>query len=317
VASAVIRSHWFLDNSINLMIDAHRHQTAFLLLFAASLLVGWHPLLQTLGLGWQNDDYTHILLILPVSLALILMERQSLAALCQWDFLRGAVLLAGALALALYALLRSSPLSGDVRLSIGMLALVLSWIGAFEFCFGFRASRSFLFPLLFLLGLVPFPAFLLDSVIALLQQGSAWSAHALFVACGVPVLQQGLLLKVPGLTVQVAQDCSSIRSSSMLMVTALVVAQILLQSPWRKALVVAVAVPLSVAKNGLRIFIIAMLGIKVDPGYLTGRFHRHGGILFFIVALLALFAVLWILRRGESSPSPAPVESLPAAAATP
>jgi exosortase len=297
------------------MAQLRKHQTAFVTLLAVSLLAGWGLFIHTLALSWQNDDYTHILLILPVSLALILLERESLSKLCHWDFYRGPALVAGALAIAFYALLKSASLTSDLRLSIGMLALVLSWIGAFQLCFGARASRTVLFPLLFLFGLVPFPTFLLDSVIALLQQGSAWSAHVLFAACGIPVLQQGLLLKVPGLTVQIAQDCSSIRSSSMLMVTALVMAQVLLQSPWRKAITVCLAIPLSVAKNGLRIFIIAMLGIKVDPGYLTGRFHRHGGILFFIVALLAMFAVLWILRKGESSSLPARLESLPAVTA--
>jgi exosortase len=297
------------------MTQLRKHLATFLVLLTSSLLVGWRPFIHTILLSCQNDDYTHILLILPVSLALILFERETLSKLYEWDFLRGSALLAVALAIAFYARLSSAPLASDLRLSIDMLALILSWTGAFELCFGARACRSVLFPLLFLFGLVPFPTFLLDSVIALLQEGSAWSAHVLFTACGVPVLQQGLLLKVPGLTVQIAQNCSSIRSSSMLMVTALVMAQILLQSPWRKAVVVGLAIPLSVAKNGLRIFIVAMLGIKVDPGYLTGRFHHQGGIFFFVAALLVLFAILWILRRGEASSLPARVESLPAVTA--
>jgi exosortase len=133
----------------------------------------------------------------------------------------------------------------------------------------------------------------------LLQIGSAWSAHAFFAAIGVPVFQQGVLLTIPGLTVQVAQECSSIRSSSMLIVTALVMAQVLLCSFWRKALVVSVAVPLSVFKNGLRIFIIAMLGTRVDPGYLTGRLHHQGGAIFLAMALGGTFVLLWFLRRGE------------------
>ena len=111
--------------------------------------------------------------------------------------------------------------------------------------------------------------------------------------------QNGVLLTIPGLTVEVAQECSSIRSSSMLLVTTMVLAQLLLRSPWRKALVIGVAVPLSVAKNGLRIFTIAMLATRVDPAYLTGRLHHEGGIVFFMIALIGVFVLLWILRRGE------------------
>jgi exosortase/archaeosortase family protein len=73
----------------------------------------------------------------------------------------------------------------------------------------------------------------------------------------------------------------------------------LLRSPWRKALVIAIAVPLSVAKNGLRIFTIVMLATRVDPAYLTGRLHREGGIVFFTIALAAILGLIWILRRSE------------------
>lgn len=145
----------------------------------------------------------------------------------------------------------------------------------------------------------PLPAFVLNPVVSLLQRGSTAAAHLLFAAAGVPVAQRGVLLHIPGLTVEVARECSSIRSSSMLVVTTMVLAQLLLRSPWRKALVIAVAIPLSVAKNGLRIFAIAMLATRVDPSFLTGRLHRQGGIIFFLIALAAIFQLLWILRRGE------------------
>jgi hypothetical protein len=58
--------------------------------------------------------------------------------------------------------------------------------------------------------------------------------------------------------------------------------------------------PLSVVKNGLRIFVIAMLATRVDPSFLTGRLHRQGGIIFFLIALGAIFLLLWMVRRGEA-----------------
>jgi exosortase len=182
-----------------------------------------------------------------------------------------------------------------------MFALVLSWCGAWLLCFGYQAVRIALFPLCFLFGLVPLPNVIMDRVIVLLQQGSAWSAHLLFACFGVPVTQDGVFLTIPGLTLQVAQECSSIRSSSMLLVTTIVLAQLVLRTPWRKALLIAIAVPLSIAKNGLRIFSIAMLGTRVDPVYITGRFHHQGGIIFFAIALIAIFALLWFLRKREAA----------------
>jgi len=282
------------------MIGEHKNEAVFLCLIAAICGAGWLPLCQTAILSWQNDDYTHILLILPISIVLILLQRRSLQRLLKWNVRGGSSLLAAALVIICITALTVSYLPEDVRLSIRMASLVLSWVGAFLLCFGSRAFRSALFPLLFMFGLVPLPTSVVNYIIAMLQQGSVWSAYVLFAACGVPVSVNGIFLKVPGLTVEVAKECSSIRSSSMLLVTTLVLVHLLLRSPWRKSLVVALALPLSLAKNGLRIFTIVMLGTKVDPGYLDGRLHHQGGILFFILALSVIFVVIWVLGKKEN-----------------
>lgn len=296
------------------MTKLAQHQIGLVLLWAVSLLIAWRPLVDTFALSLRDDEYTHILLILPLSAALIFLEWRSLRPVPTLGLRAGSTLLAIAVLAGCAAGGWSASLPSDVQLSIRMFALVLSWIGSFVLCFGFRASRQVLFPLCFLFGLVPAPQLILKVIVALLQQGSAWTAHMLFAAFGVPVAQDGVLLTIPGLAIQVAQECSSIRSSSMLLVTTTVLAQLLLRSPWRKALVIGLAVPLSVAKNGLRIFTIAMLGSRVDPGYLKGRLHHEGGIIFFVLALIGVFALLWIFRRGEDLSLPSDLNPAEAAA---
>jgi exosortase len=273
--------------------------TTFLLLWTFSVAASWHSLASTFALAWNSDEYTHILLILPVSAALIWFDWPTLRALSAPNPKTGSVLLLVALLLASGAGWWSRGLQPDVRLSFDMLALVIWWIGSFVLCFGTRSSITSLFPLVFLFWMVPFPQFLLRQVVSLLQQGSAFAADMLFAGVGVPVAQDGLRLSIPGLTLEVAQECSSIRSSMMLLVTTMVLAQLTLRSPWRKALLIASAVPLAVAKNGLRIFTIAMLGTRVDPGFLTGKLHRQGGIVFFSIALAGVFGLIWMLRRAE------------------
>jgi exosortase/archaeosortase family protein len=87
----------------------------------------------------------------------------------------------------------------------------------------------------------------------------------------------------------------------MLVVTTMVLAQMSLRSAWRKALVIAVAIPLSVAKNGLRIFVLAMLTTRVDRSFITGRLHHQGGIIYFLIALAAIILLIWIARRGDAT----------------
>lgn len=281
----------------------------FAALSAIAVAIWWTPLLSLFSLALRDEQYTHILLILPVSAVLLFAQWQSR----DWELYTGfSGRSAGAGAAMLFIALlvavslrwkglssADTPLALDM-LALSTLALVAWWMGAFVLCFGIGGFRRSFFPLCFLLWLVPFPPFMLDPIVNLLQRGSAASAHWFFAATGFPVQQRGLLLHIPNLTLEVAPECSSIRSSMMLLVTTMVVAQLLLVSFWRKAVVVALAIPLSVAKNGLRIFVIGALTTKVDPGFMTGRLHRRGGVIFLTIALLAIFLILWILRRGEN-----------------
>src|SRR5438034_10973122 len=199
---------------------------------------------------------------------------------------------------------RSAGLADDVQLSVGMLALVLWWIASFVACFGARAARTLLFPLVFLLWMVPIPSFALNKVVEFLQAESAVAARLMFSLIGVPVSQLGFVISIPGVNIEVARECSSIRSSVMLLIASMVLSQVSLRSPWSKAVVIAATVPLSIAKNALRIVTLSMLGTRVDPGFLTGRLHHQGGIVFFMISLAALVLLLWILRRIEEPRPP-------------
>jgi exosortase len=273
----------------------------FSLAVAISLAVGWRPLLETFALALRWDEYTHILLILPISAALIYTEWPSLKTDGKANHQIGPALLVVAVLIGLSARFTAT---ADVQLLLNMLGLVAWWLGAFVVCFGFRAFRSLLFPLCFLFWLVPIPELTLNEIVAFWQHGSAISASMLFSALGVPVTQDGIILSIPGLSLEVAQECSSLRSSLMLVITSMVLAHLFLHSIWRKAAVVLAAIPLSIAKNGLRIFTISMLGTRVDPGFLHGNLHHHGGVIFFLIALFAVWLLVWLLSRSESHFSP-------------
>jgi exosortase len=270
----------------------------FALLFAVSLVIGGRPLLSTLTLALRSGEYTHLLLIVPISASLIFSERDALKGGSGPAIGFGSALLSIAILIGSSRWIAGLP--SDIQLSLGMLAVVVWWIGSFVFCFGARTARRFVFPLCFLFWLVPIPALALDKIVAFWQHGSATSASLLFSAFGVPVAQDGIFLSIPGLTLEVAQECSSVRSSLMLVITSMVLAHLFLRSFWRKTLVVLVAIPLSIVKNGVRIFTIAMLGTRVDPGFLHGNLHHHGGIIFFLLALFAVVLLLWFLSRGEN-----------------
>ena len=282
---------------------------SFVLLCVASLVLWWHTVVATLALALRNDAYTHILLILPISIARIFLEWSSRKSKPEPNFRIGVTLMAMAALIGFFGgrLLGTGNLAADEQLSLGMLAVVIWWIGSFVCCFGALISRMSVFPLCLLLCLVPLPAFALNHFVNFLQQGSAYAARLLFEIARVPVTQDGVRLSIPGLTVEVATECSSIRSSLALLITTMVLAHTLLRSSWGKALIVWVAIPLSIAKNGLRIFTLAMLGVYVDPSFLHGWLHHHGGILFFFLFLAGLFVLLRLVRWAEHQPTAQPV----------
>jgi exosortase len=293
---------------------AHLRPTiAFLTLLAASMLLWWRSLVSTFDLAFANDAYTHILLILPVSAALIYIDRKHpplkqhsppLPSDLQPDVGQGiaAALLASAVLLAGYARW-TFPATSNLGLSLNMFALVTWWLSSIQFCLGTKTLRSLLFPLCFLFLMVPIPQFALTQIVELLQQGSTSAARIMFRSAGVQATQDGVILSIPGLDIEVASECSSIRSSLMLLVCTVVLAHLFLRSWWRKALLIAAVIPVAVVKNGLRIFTIAELGTRLDPAFLNGRFHHNGGIIFYAIAVLVEVALLMLLRYREARDS--------------
>ena len=269
-----------------------------LTLLAGSVFLWWRSLASTLDLALTSDAYTHILLILPLSGALIYQEFRADRITSEVKTRRwvGAILLSAAL---LWRALNIWPWSSSNRLSLSMFALVIWWIGSGIICFGLESFRTLLFPVCFLFLVVPFPDKVLNWITEFLQHQSAVAAGILFRAAWVPLTRDGIILSIPGLDIEVARECSSIRSSMILIVITLVLAHLFLHSWWRQILLVVAAVPLSVAKNAVRIFTIAELGTRVDPSYLNGSLHHHGGIVFLTLALVVDVLLLWMLRKGE------------------
>lgn len=288
-----------MNDQIHPTIMSRRYLT-FAILGVISLAIWGRALLATFSLAVGNGEYTHILLILPVGAALIFVRHDRPPASPRPGFLAGSGLLLLAVLTTTCSKWAYAATHADVALSLSMLALVTWWIGSIVLCFGIQVFRSLLFPLLFLFWLVPLPAFILDRIVALLQHGSALLTRSLFTTAGVPVSLNGVVLSIPGLDIEVAKECSSIRSSLMLMVASMVLAQLFLRSPWRKAAVVIAAVPLSVAKNAVRIFTLSTLATHVDPSFLTGRLHHEGGVVFFLLALGAICLMIWVLLRTEA-----------------
>jgi exosortase len=266
-----------------------------------SLAVFLSPVSALLKLSLSQDDASYLAIIPFISAAVLYRERHKILQRTSVDKMLGGtfLLLAGLAVLISSHLGKSNPLLG-FQLSGWILALVLLWVSGFAFLFGKVALKAAHFPFLFLLLMVPIPTLVLDRIILLLQEGSAWITGALFDLVGVPALREGLVFHLARVNIEVAKECSGIRSSMALLILALLLAHFRLRNMWHKILFVILGLFMMFLKNGVRIATLTLLAVYVDPGFLFGRLHHQGGIAFFLLALILLLPLLFFLERTES-----------------
>lgn len=262
----------------------------------ASIALFWAPLHQLVSLSLDDRRYSHLILIPVIAAFFLYRERHAIFSRIAFHSAALPFLVA---ALAIYALLALRILhpSADYALSALMLAVVLVWITLFAVFYGAPAFKAALFPLLFLLLLVPVPFNLMDKIIATLQWGSSEATYVLFKLVGVPVFKDGVRFELPVVGIEVAKECSSIHSAWALFITALLLAHLFLRSIWTKTCLCILAIPVAMFTNAIRIVTIWFLGTKVDIGFLEGNLHRNGGILFSLISLSVLLLFLALFRK--------------------
>src|SRR5260370_10327178 len=140
---------------------------------------------------------------------------------------------------------------------------------------------------------------LLDRLAYFLQVSSAWMAEKLFDILGVPTIRQGFLFHLPNLTIEVAKECSGINSTVVFFLLALVIARLYIKGFSKRAAFIVCGLAIMIFKNALRIVTLTLLAVYVNPDFLTGNLHRHGGIVFFLLGWLMLLPVFFLLQRLE------------------
>ncbi len=271
----------------------------FLLVNAVLVLTFFGPLRDLVRISLRSDYDSYIPLIPFISAYALYSTRKTIFSSAAFAPASGLPVMA--IGILLFWVGRSQAASLDPRdyLDLTTFCAVTFWVGGFVLCYGIRSSRMAAFPLLFLFLTVPIPNGVLEYVIHVLQTGSAEVAYRLFQAVGIPVARDGFIFHLPTLDIEVAKQCSGIRSSLSLMITGLLAGQLFLTSGRARTILVLSTIPLAIVKNGIRIFTLSTLALYADQRILASDLHRKGGIVFFILALLLLWAVIVLLKKTE------------------
>ncbi len=256
------------------------------------MLIGWLyvPILVPLVRQWWIDpNFSHGFFVPLFSGFVVWQKRLQLASIprvpSSWGL---AVILVAVFTLVLGVF--------GAELFFSRVSLLMLIGGLVIFFLGWQMLRAILFPLLFLILMIPIPAIILNQITLPLQilasKLAAWSLPL----CGVPVLREGNIINLPAMPLEVADACSGIRSLLSLTTLAVMYGFLLETRVWLRITIALASIPIAVAANGFRIFGTGLLVQYWDPEKAEGFFHEFSGWLIFVVSLLLLFALHWCVK---------------------
>jgi exosortase len=275
-----------------------RTTTLFALFALAVAALNAGALATLVRLASDNPTVSHVVGIPFVAAVLLYLNRDVIFAASRPSVAIGSGIAGLGLAMALGARALGN---GRDLLALAIGGLVVSWIGGFVAFYGLQSARAALFPLLFLVFTIPMPSVIVDAATRFLKTGSAEAVAGLFTLTGTPFYREGFVFTLPSAIIEIADECSGIRSSIALLLTSLLAGHSYLHRPWTKAILVLAIIPAALLKNGIRIVSLSLLAIHVDPSFLTGQLHHEGGVVFFALALALLAPLFVLLRRFEES----------------
>lgn len=243
---------------------------------------------------WNDPNFSHGFLVPLFSIFLVWQDRKRLSELPVRPAWLGLGLMAGAM-----MVLVVGTLGAELFLSRSSLIFLIA--GMIVYFLGWRFLRALLFPVGFLFLMVPIPAILFNQITIPLQFLASTMASGLVAELGVPVLRQGNIIQLPGMTLEVAEACSGIRSLMSLTTVAVIYAYFLETKFVPRALLSVSAVPIAVIANSLRVTGTALLAFYWGQEAAEGFFHNFSGWLIFVLSLIMLFSLQglmgWMRRR--------------------
>lgn len=247
----------------------------------------------------ESDMYSHVPITFAISGYVLFRERGNIFKQLSYSFAAGGGCVIAAAVMFILGNAAKSGLSQNDYFSAVSFAFVLYLTGSFILCFGAGAFRRGAFPVLLLLFAVPIPDFVMSRITWFLQVMSFWSAAGIMDFLGLYPIREGFTLSFPGLTIEVAEQCSGIRSSLALMLMSLLYMHYFLRKYPSKVVLVAASLFIIPFKNGLRIAVLVLLSIYWDRRFLSGPLHTYGGIPFFGIGIAWLSLLTVILAKAE------------------
>ena len=260
-------------------------------ILAVLCLLLYAPLYPGLVETWVDDsNNSHGLLIPAVSLYLVWLLKDQLKAVEPRNSVVGLVLLV--LSLLAYFMSYVGDLAFPARITI-----ITTLTGLILFNYGWGVLRVLLFPLLFLVFMIPVPDTLMGMVSFPLQLIVSNVSARLIDLYGIPVYAEGNLLHFARYSFEVTEACSGIRSLVSFLAIGALFAYLERGRWWKGMVLILATVPLAIFVNLVRVtgtgIIANYFGHRVARGFL----HDFSGFAVFGSGILLMIFTVWILNK--------------------
>lgn len=255
----------------------------------AALAALLHPSAESMVAIWERSEtFAHGYVILPIALWLVWRERHRLAAVEAGPDRRALLLLLPLLGLWLLA--RASGV-----LVVEQYAFVGLWLTAVWALLGPKLVWAAIFPLLYLLLLVPNGEFLMQP----LMDFTADFTVATLRLIGLPVFREGTFFSLPSGDWSVVETCSGLRYVIASLTLGLLYAYLTYRTPWKRVAFALAALIVPIIANGFRATIIVLLAHYSDMKLALGVDHYIYGWVWFGIVMLAMFWIGLIWREDH------------------
>jgi exosortase len=264
-------------------------------LSVAAFALLYRAVIAKLVYDWAYDgNFSHGFLIVPIAGYLVWERRKKLAATPIEPSVVGLVLLLGSLITLAAGILGAELFLSRVSL-IGVIGSIV------VFTTGWRVLRVLMFPLAFLLLMIPIPAIVFNQISLPLQLVASKAAEYTLQMVHIPVLREGNVIVLANTSLEVAEACSGIRSLISLVTLAIVYGYFSEGRVWARFVLTLAAVPVAVVSNAARVAGTGLAAHYSGPQVAEGFFHTFSGWMLFLVAFVMLFAIQKLL--GVATPA--------------
>jgi exosortase len=270
------------------MMNANEKFLAAGLVLGGLLLAYW-PVLTGLVDAWSNDDnYSHGFFIVPLAAYFAWERRQAFLNAPIQPALAGLGVVAAALVLLVAGMLGAEYFLSRISLLVALAGIVL-------FLFGWPRLRVLLFPLSFMVLMIPLPALIFNKIAFPLQLLASNVGESSISAMDIPILREGNVLILANATLEVAEACSGIRSLVSLFTLGIVFGYFADPRPWVRSVIALSAIPVAILANGLRVASAGVAAHNFGTAGVEGVFHDFSGWAVFVIAFLMMLALQRLL----------------------